>query len=120
MLLGLVLFCSIWGIDGILWAMVLSNINIYMVNAFLAGRYVGLKMTKQLAAVLPGIAIASFSITIAYGLGSLHNINPWLEAAFFILMFIGLSFIFRLHALRVLSHAVVSRATKIKNKNESR
>lgn len=119
MLLGLVMFGSIWGITGILWGMVVSNLNIYLVNTFLASRFVGLKMSSQLSAVLPGMAVGLLAMAAVCGTGFLHGLNPWIDALLFIALYIGLGRLFRLRALIDISHMTAHAISKLTNKHES-
>lgn len=57
-LLTFLLIGTRWGIHGILWGMVLSSINIFLVNAILVDKYVGYTLLKQIKDVLPILSIA--------------------------------------------------------------
>ena len=63
-LLVLILFGSRWGAVGICWGMVISSLNIWLVNALLVSRYVGFRFSHQLRAVLPALGAAVFSFTL--------------------------------------------------------
>lgn len=65
MLLLLLLVGSHWGMYGILWGMVISNFNFFIVNVFLTAKYVGYSMVNQLRDILPvlGIGCISFGAT---------------------------------------------------------
>ncbi len=86
------------GIYGILWGIVASNVNIFIVNANLASRYTGLKVSSQIKSMLPilgTISIAS-AITIAI---FLMEWNFIICTAILLLSFFLLSYLFRLKAL---------------------
>lgn len=68
MLLLLLLVGSHWGMYGILWGKVISNFNIFMVNAFLTVKYVGYSMKKQLSDILPILGIGCISFWAAWGI----------------------------------------------------
>lgn len=65
-LLVLLLLGVHWGMHGILWAMVLSSINIYFVNAFLACRYVGYSLMRQIRDFIPVLLISVFCFAATY------------------------------------------------------
>ena len=44
--------------------MVISSLNIWLVNALLVSRYVGFRFSHQLRAVLPALGAAVFSFTL--------------------------------------------------------
>ncbi len=50
---------AVIGMKGILWGMVLSNLNIFLVNAILARRYVGYRVADQLRAISGPLAAAA-------------------------------------------------------------
>lgn len=62
-LLAALLAGMFFGIYGILWAMVLSSFNIFMVNAYLAQRYVGISMLREMRVIAPMLLMtfASFA-----------------------------------------------------------
>lgn len=68
MLLLLLLVGSHWGMYGILWGMVISKFNIFMVNAFLTARYVGYSMVNQLRDILSVLGIGCISFVAAWGI----------------------------------------------------
>ncbi len=56
----------IYGIYGLLWGMVLSNLNIFIVNALLASHYTGYKFQTQLRDMAPILVIAAISMLVVY------------------------------------------------------
>lgn len=58
MLLLLLLVGMYWGMYGILCGMVISSLNIYLVNAILVGRYVSYSLWQQLKDIFPIICIS--------------------------------------------------------------
>lgn len=64
---------AVIGMEGILWGMVVSNLNIFLVNAILARRYVGYRLTDQLRAISGPLAaaaaagIAVYLLPVAWG-----------------------------------------------------
>lgn len=107
-LLALLLFGSHWGMYGILWGMVLSNINIYLSNAFLTSRYVGYSLVKQLRDFAPILIISILSFASIYTLQThLLSIHFSLATLAFIIVYLALSWIFKLR--------VMAEITQIKN-----
>lgn len=65
-LLFAIIFGAKLGIYGILWSMVASSINVYVVNAYLVAKYIGLKLYKQLLIILPSFLSVLFSLACSY------------------------------------------------------
>lgn len=86
------------GINGLLWGIVTSNVNIFIVNACLASKYTGLKVYSQISAILPVIGIILLASAITY-LCFLGNWNFILCIIVFLFSFILLASLFRLTAL---------------------
>lgn len=86
-----------FGIYGILWGMVLSNANIYILNSYLTAKYVGLSLRRQLTCLLPIITVivASAIITLIAGI-FIHGFFWFI--LLFVIAYISISFIFRLIA----------------------
>lgn len=78
MLLLLLLIGMHWGMYGILWGMVISSLNIYVVNAVLVGKYVSYSLWKQLKDIFP---IAC--ITLLTG-GGVFFVNEYFHVSFVI------------------------------------
>ena len=66
MLLVLLLVGMFWGMYGILWAMVLSSMNIYIVNAVLVRKYVGYTLKRQIQDLLPILVVSFISFCVIY------------------------------------------------------
>lgn len=64
-LLAALFIGSIFGMKGLLWGMVLSNLNIYVVNASLSQRYVGYPLLSQLGSLFPIAAVVAVAYTTA-------------------------------------------------------
>ncbi len=75
------------GMYGILWAMVLSNLNIYIVNAHLVSKYVGLRLRLQLQSLIPAITVLILSTVLAYVLISVVELNAILVALSFMCVY---------------------------------
>ena len=61
------------GMEGIMWAFVVSNANIYTVNALLAQRHTGLRFTRQLRGWMPTALATAVSVGIAFFTGFLSR-----------------------------------------------
>ena len=85
-----------FGMYGILWAMVLSNLNIYLINAFLTSKYVGLGLLNQFICLSPMFLTSAFSISISF---LLFKNNSLLCLISFVLLYLGLSTFLKFRAL---------------------
>lgn len=54
------------GMEGIMWAFVVSNANIYIVNALLAQRHTGLRFTRQIRGWMPTALASALALGIAF------------------------------------------------------
>lgn len=79
-----------FGMYGILWGMVLSNINIFMVNAYIVSKFTGLKISKQLGAIIPVMILTLLCMALAYGMSYL-GLNLIISGIMFICLIIVLS-----------------------------
>lgn len=93
------------GMEGIVWATVLGNLNIYLVNAALVQRYVGYPMLHQLRSLLPQLACCAGAAACALFLPPLlmpdaHGgfIYHTLAALLFAGIYVGAVLLFRLRA----------------------
>ncbi len=87
-----------WGMYGILWAMVLGNINIFFTNALLAQSHTGLRVLNQFLTILP-ILITVVICTILGFVCSFIIDVPFLSAVISVVAYIALSIIFDLKAI---------------------
>ncbi len=71
MLTVLLLTGMLFGMQGIMWAFVISNANIYAVNALLAQRHTGLRFTRQIRGWMPTAIATVISIGTAFFVGFL-------------------------------------------------
>lgn len=76
-----------WGMHGILWGMVLSSMNIYMVNAFLANKYVGYSVMHQIKDFAPILVVSTLSYV---GVIELQHLFVSMHFAIMVLIFIVL------------------------------
>lgn len=102
-----------FGMNGILWGMVLSNINIYAVNATLVSKHVGLSLMKQLIFILPITAITFVAMAITYVSYSIVHSIFW-QISLFLLLYVIFSLLFKLKAIKETRMVV----TRLINRNK--
>lgn len=89
-----------WGMYGILWGMVLSSINIYIVNVVLAYKFVGYTIKKQIMDFIP-----TFVISLLSCIGTILIQVYWRESFLisilvYILFYILFTMLFRLRIIK--------------------
>lgn len=96
-LIAALLIGMMFGMYGILWGMVLSNINIYGVNAYLASRIVGLSINCQIRCIVPIIFVACISFLLSW---YIHNQTDFifLPILSFIVFYVGFCRLFKYKA----------------------
>lgn len=108
-LLALLLVGSLWGMYGILWGMVISSINIFIVNAALAFKYVGYTISRQVRDVIPCLIIGLLSFVCAYlfkiYIPNMHFIVIGLS---FGTIYIAMTWIFHLQVVTDIAHIRMS------------
>lgn len=110
-LLAALLMGMNFGMYGILWGMVLSNINIYAVNALLVSKHVGLSLMNQLIVLLPISTITIVSMSIIYVSHSVVHSIYW-QISLFLLLYAVFSIFFKLRAIketRILITRIINR-----------
>lgn len=96
-LLAALLIGMNFGMNGILWGMVLSNVNIFLLNAYLVSEHTGLAVSQQLQSIAPIIFnIMLCGIIISFFM--LFHIPIYVSAIIFISLFIFFSIVFKLKA----------------------
>ncbi len=98
-LLVALLVGAIFGMYGILWGMVLSNINIYLVNAYLTAKYVELTFAQQILTLLPVAGVCGSAVMISLLITAV-GFHFTVAVATFMIVYFGLSILLRLRALR--------------------
>lgn len=100
MLLLLMLAGSQFGIFGLLGGLVLSNVNIFMVNAALASRHVGFRLRTQARILSPLFAAALFTGALSFGAVTLLDINSWFIIPIYLIIYFAICVIFKARALK--------------------
>lgn len=104
-LLVLVLCGMNFGMFGMMWAMALSNANIFFVNALLAKRFVGYPLWSQIRSLFPfaGACLAAAAVPLAVYFRSVYIGSPgpymWVMAVLFVAVYSATVFLFRFRVL---------------------
>lgn len=117
MLLVLLLVGMHWGMYGILCGMVVSELNIYLVNAVLVSRYVSYSFWQQLLDILPVFSVSLSTCGIIYLLGNLLHIYFPLQVILFALVYLSLVFLCRLRVRKDV-YAIIQMLYKRPKKEE--
>ena len=78
---------------GVLVAMVVSNINIYLTNALLAQRYLGYRLTEQLRDVAPALVASLLTGAAIVPLWLWLGVAWWLAAACYLGLYLAISYV---------------------------
>lgn len=84
-----------WGMNGILWGMVVSSLNIYLVNAGLVARYVPYSLWRQLRDIFPMAFLAVGTGAIVYIVNSYWNINIFVSVLLYGFLYALIVLIFK-------------------------
>lgn len=100
MLLLLLIIGMHWGMYGILWGMVISSLNIYIVNAGLVAKYISYSLKIQIKDILPNIFIAASSFFLLY-LGRMYwEFHFSLYILLYLTCYLLQAYVFKLEALK--------------------
>lgn len=108
MLIALLLGGAMISMRAVLWAMVISNLNIYLTNALLAQRYVGYSLVCQLRDVAPTLLLSAIVGSAVYSLNILISLHWLLCCMVFVLLYVALSWVCGLRALDDIWHFIIS------------
>ena len=111
-LLVLLLIGASFSMLGVLIAMVISNINIYLTNALLAQRYVGYRLGQQIVDVVPTLITTIICGAVVYPIYLLTGIHWLLCCIIFAITYLIISHIFKLDGLSYIKSFIVSRLSK--------
>ena len=87
-----------FGMYGILWGMVISSANIFIVNAFLAQKHTHLSVNNQFRAILPIFIIALVAILASFYFEYWIK-NPYVSVMCFFTIYLSASYIFKIKAI---------------------
>ena len=92
-----------WGVEGILWAVVIGSYFVYTVNAIVAAPSTGYTLQKQVKDSIPCLALSVVSALFAYPIEYVHDFSniPLLaiQTIVYVAAYIVLAKIFKLHEL---------------------
>lgn len=89
-----------FGITGILWAMLLSSANIFVLNALLAHKHVGYTFARQMRDLMPSVVLTLISAACILMLRHfIPGLHPVLVVLIFAVVYLGCAFIFKVRAL---------------------
>lgn len=111
-LLVAILVGMYFGMNGILWGIVLSNANIYIVNAALVNKYVGLSMFCQFRLLLPILLLVGFLTFGIYIISDIIGVNILFLVPVYIILYIVMTYLFRMQAF----HDTMVLLNKIRNR----
>ena len=111
-LLVLLLIGASFSMLGVLIAMVISNINIYLTNALLAQRYVGYRLGQQIVDIIPTLITTIICGAVVYPIYLLTGIHWLLCCVIFAITYLIISHIFKLDGFSYIKSFIVSRISK--------
>ena len=82
---------------GILCSMVLSNVNIYLVNSYLASKHTGLSRHHQILSIIPTFSLCSLSLIMGLLLSSI-GVNLYILYFIFIISYLIISILCQIKA----------------------
>ena len=112
MLLVLLLIGASISVDAVLWAMVLSNINIFITNALLVQHYIKYKLIEQIKDVLSVLILATLCGIVFHYIFIYYDINWIIVSISFIIMYLILGYIFKLSSITAVRSFVLSFINK--------
>jgi hypothetical protein len=102
-----------YGIYGLLWGCVIHSWSCTLINMSLVSRYIGYKITTQIADILPVMCVAVLAFLISYYTGRLLDLGLYgdgiVKFLVFIIIYLGWSFIFKPAPFTYISEIVISK-----------
>lgn len=93
---------AVFGMKGLLVGMVLTSYMIYFVNACLVSKHIGYTNWQQFKDLFPIVLVSMFACVSAFLLGYFLDLNMYfiggLQLLLFVLVYLGLSVLFKLEA----------------------
>lgn len=90
-MLGAMLVGMFFGIFGVMWSIALSSFNIFLVNAWLVWRHIGLPLRRQFFIIAIPLVQTAAAIAAGYLLIALLGIHPIAAAAVALILYIALN-----------------------------
>ncbi|WP_300901438.1 lipopolysaccharide biosynthesis protein [uncultured Bacteroides sp.] len=98
-MLFIFLFVGIhWGIHGLLWGMVISSLNIYLVNALLVSKYCHYSLAEQLKGVLPVFCLSLIVAMLLWLLNQQWLLPFGVNIVIYITVYIMIAYVARFKA----------------------
>lgn len=113
-LLTLLLIGAQINMMGVLIAMVISNINIYVTNALLAQKYIGYKFTKQILYILPILVCSILTGAITHLLYTTIGIHWLALTIIFIVTYLTIAYLLQISTLKDMG-ALLSKLIRKQN-----
>lgn len=115
--LTVLLICMYFGgIYGLLWGVVLGAWILLLVNLYILSKHTDYKLFQQLADFSPILIISVISFGLTFYLGSLVDVNIYIESLFLIIvyftLYIGISLIFKIKSFYFLKEIISSTLKK--------
>lgn len=110
----------IFGIEGLLWGMVIQNWIAYFINAYLVSKHIGYKMMDQIKDLCPTLVVSLFAFLPSILLGYVLHMEMYLGATIqfvvFVSIYISLSYLFKLDSFSFFKQLVGSYINNLKTK----
>ena len=106
MLLLLLLAGMHWGMYGILWGMVISSLNIYLVNAALVSKYVSYSVWRQFADIFPVLLVSLVTFGLVYIMVRNWDFHFVFQILQFVILYLGLTFLLKLQVRKDVSFII--------------
>ena len=100
MLIAMLLVGMNWGIYGVLVSMVLSEFNIYMVNALLVKKYLKMPLRGQLVACVPSLLISLLAGGVIVAICHFIAVNFIVNIIFFLIIYISSAYLCKFAVLK--------------------
>lgn len=113
LLIVLLLVGVYWGIYGVLLSMVLSELNIFMVNALLVNKYLKMPLKTQLVACAPALFISLLSSAIVIFASHFIDIHFFLQIIFFFIIYFSSAYLLNFAVLNDLQRMLKTIFNKL-------
>lgn len=97
-----------FGIIALIWSISISALNIYMTNAWLVSRHVGLPLFRQIKILAPPLITTAIGTTVGFITIKTLYINEIIAAIISLIIAIGINIIFKTKGFRILK-TIISR-----------
>lgn len=119
-LVALVIGMYFGGINGLLWATAMGSWFILIANAYLVSKHIGYGLVKQITDLMPIAIISAVTYLAVFLIIANTTINIYIEAiialSLYMLIYVGLSYRFRIRAFSFLMEMMITYKTKFVSK----